>query len=62
MKSCGIIRSFGRLGDFGRSPSGVGGSTSIFTSGVSIGRVGIGRNNGGVFLFGKLGIILLLSS
>lgn len=50
-----MIRFFGRLGDFGRSPSGVGGSTSIFISGESVGRVGIGRNSGGVNRFGNLG-------
>lgn len=62
MNSCGMIRSFGRLGDFGRPPSGVGGSTSILISGVSSGRVGIGRKIGGVFRFGKMGMLLLLSS
>lgn len=55
--SCGIINSFGLLGDFGDRGSGVGGSISMAIN-ISVapndtfGRFGIGRSNGGVCLFG----------
>lgn len=49
MNNCGMMRSFGRLGD--RS-SGDGGSMSMNISVVSVGRVGIGRNIFGMCLFG----------
>lgn len=57
MVSCGIINSFGLIGDFGDRGSGVGGSISI-NIGISVaandtfGRFGIGLSNGGVCLFG----------
>lgn len=62
MNSCGMIKFFGRLGDLGRSPSGVGGTISISIPGGSTGRFGIGRSNAGVFLFGNRGWFLWLSS
>lgn len=52
--NCGKIKSFGRLGDLGDLSSGVGGSISMNISGANetVGRVGIGRSNFGVFLSG----------
>lgn len=59
-----MIKSFGRLGDFGDFGSGVGGSISIKISvpNETIGRFGIGLSNGGVFLFGISTVILLSSA
>lgn len=61
--NCGIIRLFGRFGDFGDRCSGVGGSTSIriFVAKDAGGRFGIGLSNGGVFLFG-IGTSAMLAS
>lgn len=52
MNNCGIIKLFGRFGDFGDRSSGVGGSMPICMSVEIVGLVGNGRSNGGVFLFG----------
>lgn len=61
--SCGMIRLFGRLGDFGDLCSGVGGSTSIriLVANDAGGRFGIGLSNGGVCLFG-IGTSAMLAS
>lgn len=61
--SCGMIRFVGRLGDFGDRCSGVGGSISIKISvaNETVARFGIGRNNGGVCLFGISTVSTLLN-
>lgn len=61
--SCGIINSFGLLGDLGDRGSGVGGSIPINMSVAdndTFARFGIGRSNGGVCLFGMSTVHLSL--
>lgn len=61
--SCGMIKFFGRFGDFGDLCSGVGGSMPINMSVASetVGRFAIGLSIGGVFLFGISTVLALCS-